>query len=75
MATNNTAAWQHENSFGPASTARFDFTLLFEYAVLRILPSVLLSLIVPSRLFYLQRQKPRVLDTVLGRAKLVSGRF
>ncbi|KAI1866048.1 uncharacterized protein JN550_008026 [Neoarthrinium moseri] len=71
MAANSTAAWPGEDSFGPASTERFDFTLLFEQAFLRVVLSVLLLLLVPLRLFYLRRRRPRVLGRALGRAKLI----
>ncbi|KAI8654215.1 hypothetical protein NCS56_01378200 [Fusarium sp. Ph1] len=49
-----------EASFGPAASYRFDFTLLFENAVLSILPSALFLVLTPQRLFWLIKQ-PRKL--------------
>ncbi|WAO95847.1 Hypothetical protein NCS54_01349200 [Fusarium falciforme] len=49
-----------EASFGPAASYRFDFTLLFENAVLSILPSTLFLVLTPQRLFWLIKQ-PRKL--------------
>lgn len=49
-----------ETNFGPAASYRFDFTLLFENAVLSILPSALFLALTPQRLFWLIKQ-PRKL--------------
>ncbi|EEU35583.1 uncharacterized protein NECHADRAFT_52409 [Fusarium vanettenii 77-13-4] len=49
-----------EANFGPAASYRFDFTLLFENAVLSILPSTLFLVLTPQRLFWLVKQ-PRKL--------------
>ncbi|KAI5195395.1 putative ABC transporter [Aureobasidium subglaciale] len=47
-----------DDSFGPASCARsFDFTLTFEQSILSILPSALLLLAVPPRLFLLSKRQ------------------
>ncbi|KAL1966963.1 hypothetical protein VTN77DRAFT_3707 [Rasamsonia byssochlamydoides] len=49
-----------DNAFGPASCTRdFDFTLTFEQSILSILPSALLLLITPLRLFQLSRRRSK----------------
>ena len=51
-----------DNSFGPASSTRdFDFTLTFEQSILSILPSTLLLLATPLRLFHLSQKHPKTL--------------
>ncbi|KAJ5660981.1 ABC transporter integral membrane type 1 [Penicillium longicatenatum] len=52
MAFNSTS----ENAFGPVSHLRpFDFTVTFEQAILSIIPSTILLLAGPPRLFHLSR--------------------
>ncbi|KAJ6139789.1 ABC transporter integral membrane type 1 [Penicillium samsonianum] len=59
MASSSAAPWAKdtsENSFGPVSHLRpFDFTITFEQAILSIIPSAILLLAGPLRLFHLSR--------------------
>lgn len=58
MAFNSTAPWADtsDNVFGPVSRLRaFDFTITFEQAILSIIPSTILLLAGPPRLFHLSR--------------------
>lgn len=48
------------NSFGPAADAAFDFTPLFEDTLFSMIPSALLLLIMPYRVFALRGQRPKV---------------
>lgn len=50
----------NSNAFGPAAASAFDFTSLFEDAMLGILPSALLLSTLPCRILALQRQPPKV---------------
>ncbi|KAL9085185.1 MAG: hypothetical protein Q9165_007716 [Trypethelium subeluteriae] len=66
---------RNDNSFGPVvgnCRGGFDFTLLFEEAILFILPLGLLLLIAPFRLAYLARKQVKVLPGPLLYLKLVS---
>ena len=56
----NGSAYTNLDSFGPVMSSGFDFTPLFEDAVLGILPSALLLLVLPYRIMTLQRQRPKV---------------
>ncbi|KAH8701001.1 putative multidrug resistance-associated protein [Talaromyces proteolyticus] len=47
-------------SIGPAADSGFDFTILFEDVFLSILPSALLLVALPLRMFSLQRSRPKV---------------
>ncbi|EXV01691.1 ABC transporter [Metarhizium robertsii] len=53
-----------DGSFGPFAAdcpgGRFDFTLLFELVVFEIVPSVILLMVVPFRIFRLVGQRPKV---------------
>lgn len=53
-----------DGSFGPFAAdcpgGRFDFTLLFELVVFEIVPSVILLMLVPFRIFRLVGQRPKV---------------
>jgi hypothetical protein len=63
-----------DNTFGPwARECRggFDFTLLFEDAILSITPLALLLAIAPFRIFFLWRKKTKVSRSVLLPVKLV----
>lgn len=48
------------NSFGPAAAGRFDFTPLFEDTMFSVIPSTLLLLALPYRVFSLKSQQPKV---------------
>lgn len=63
-----------DDSFGPQLGSHFDFTLLFEHAVLTILPT---SLCIVASPFYIVRYAKSpvcVASSLLLWAKLVSGR-
>lgn len=63
-----------DDSFGPVvdECARaFDFTLLFEESILSILPSALLLLAAPIRLFSLRTRKSVIAGNGLRLGKLV----
>lgn len=65
-----------DNLFGPRvlkNTCRsgFDFTLLFEELIFAIVPSALLLLAVPWRLFQLHNAKVKVIRTAFHIVKLV----
>ncbi|KXH55487.1 hypothetical protein CSAL01_13474 [Colletotrichum salicis] len=64
-----------EGSFGPAATVcsnRFDFTLLFEQAILNIGPSAILLLALPLQLQQLLRQRRKVLRHPSNAAKIAT---
>ena len=65
-----------DDAFGPIviSSCRqgFDFTLLFEQSILSIVPSVILLLLIPVRLFSLYRLKKKTLPDSMHGAKAVS---
>ncbi|EED18573.1 ATP-binding cassette transporter, putative [Talaromyces stipitatus ATCC 10500] len=48
------------NFFGPTADAAFDFTPLFEDTFFSLIPSALLLLVLPYRLFTLRGQRPKV---------------
>lgn len=50
----------HLSTFGPVTSAGFDFTPLFEDTVFGLLPSALLLLCLPYRILSLHGQKPKV---------------
>lgn len=64
-----------DNAFGPATAApcrdTFDFTLAFEQYFFTIVPSAILILAVPLRLWGVFRLKPRVAGLPLRFLKLV----
>ncbi|KAL6714215.1 hypothetical protein ACLMJK_008710 [Lecanora helva] len=63
-----------DDTFGPyAGSCRggFDFTLLFEQAILSLLPLCLLLLVTPFRVVYLIRREIKVKKSVLLPSKLV----
>jgi ATP-binding cassette, subfamily C (CFTR/MRP), member 1 len=64
-----------DDTFGPVvddCVRTFDFTLLFEESILAILPSALLLLAAPVRLFSLCKRRNVVGGSALLLAKLVS---
>ncbi|OIW33170.1 hypothetical protein CONLIGDRAFT_163453 [Coniochaeta ligniaria NRRL 30616] len=60
MDTNGTSEMLPDAGFGPSATGRFDFTLVFEGAILTLLPSALFLLLAPQRLFWLMKQPYKV---------------
>ncbi|KAL2069425.1 hypothetical protein VTL71DRAFT_14104 [Oculimacula yallundae] len=71
MAPNNTQFNEGLYQFGPASTSTFDFTPLFENSFLSIAPSAILLLVLPFRLFFLQKQTRKVSRSLLQTNKLI----
>ena len=59
------------NSLGPAEADTFDFTPLFEDTFLSIVPSVILLLSLPYRIYTLQKKPRKVLRSALHGNKLV----
>lgn len=74
MAENSTTGWT-ESDFGPAASGRFDFTPLFENAVLSILPSAIFVVLAPQRLLWLTRQLRKVIKSWRSFVKLVGSVF
>ena len=64
-----------DNAFGPTVDGScrdgFDFTLLFEQVMLSIIPSLLLILLAPPRLYTLYRASIKILVDSMHIAKLV----
>jgi hypothetical protein len=50
----------------------FDFSLLFEETILRILPIILMLIIIPVRLWHLSQRRQKVVGSWLVLIKLVS---
>lgn len=69
----NSSASDSLDYFGPADPNRFDFTPLFEDVFLSALPSCILLLSIPFRLFMLRNQPRKVSKSFLHSNKLVSG--
>lgn len=63
---------QTRDAFGPAAYGRFDFTPLFEDTILSIVPSVILVLAVPPRIWVLLKQRVKVAKSPLHESKMVS---
>ncbi|KAK3942168.1 P-loop containing nucleoside triphosphate hydrolase protein [Diplogelasinospora grovesii] len=59
-----------EANFGPSATGRFGFTLMFENAILSILPSAVFFLLAPQRLFWLAKQPHKVVKSPQSMLKL-----
>ncbi|KAF5878883.1 putative abc multidrug protein [Botrytis fragariae] len=59
------------NGFGPAKSVGFDFTPLFEDVILSILPSVILLLLLPIRIWMLRGQPRKVNSSFLHSNKLL----
>lgn len=57
--------------FGPTAPGRFDFTPFFEDTLLSIVPSAILLLLLPPRLFILHKQSRKVSRSSLHSQKLV----
>jgi hypothetical protein len=64
-----------DNTFGPWAGEHcrggFDFTLLFEEAILSLTPLALVLCVAPFRIFYLWRKQTKVSRSLLLPAKLV----
>jgi ABC-type multidrug transport system fused ATPase/permease subunit len=72
IANNSTIDVQSLQSFGPAEATGFDFTPLFENTILSIVPSAILLLAFPYRIFDLQGKRPKVArGGVLHDSKLI----
>jgi hypothetical protein len=74
MASNSSCLPANDDLFGPAVQAcrdNFDFTLLFEQAILSIGPSTILLLLTPFRIFQLAGCSVKTLHTPLLAAKAV----
>lgn len=68
----NTSQVYSVTSFGPTTPKEFDFTPLFEDVFLSIVPSALLLLAVPFRMFSLYKNPRKVQWSALHDHKLVS---
>ncbi|KAJ5925239.1 hypothetical protein N7454_007878, partial [Penicillium verhagenii] len=76
MASISTTGACGDSRFGPiVATADcrggFDFTVLFESAILNIVPAACFLLLAPFRLFHLSRQPPKVLSSPFRAATLL----
>jgi ATP-binding cassette, subfamily C (CFTR/MRP), member 1 len=60
-----------DDSLGPFSNCRFDFTLLFEQYFLSGIPSAILLLACTIRIHQLHRQDQKVAKNHMGLSKLV----
>ena len=60
------------STFGPAAPGRFDFTLLFQDTILSIVPSAMLLLFVPPRIWMLFKQRVKVAKSPLHESKMVN---
>jgi ATP-binding cassette subfamily C (CFTR/MRP) protein 1 len=79
MSPNSTDPVVALHSFGPSIAGNFDFSTLFEDSILSILPSTLLLLVLPFRLWSLHKEAPKVDISKPARLlygnKLVCNRF
>lgn len=64
-----------DTSFGPGTGASFDFTLLFDHAILSIIPSALMILLAPVFILHYRRQTEVILASALLWNKIVSFGF
>lgn len=62
---------QPHDAFGPTAHDRFDFTLLFQDTLLAIVPSVLLIVLVPLRIWILFKQRVKVSRSPIHESKMV----
>ncbi|KAH7346292.1 putative ATP-binding cassette transporter [Rhexocercosporidium sp. MPI-PUGE-AT-0058] len=72
MSQNLTNFEEGLHQFGPTTTDIFDFTPLFENIFLSIVPSALLLLVLPFRLFFLRKESKKVSRSLLQGSKLVT---
>ncbi|KAK0104754.1 hypothetical protein ONS95_005024 [Cadophora gregata] len=71
MASNHSSLEYSLNSFGPTVPNEFDFTILFENTILSILPSSLLLIVLPFRIFALYGKSRKVSKSFLYENKLL----
>ncbi|KAG4443574.1 hypothetical protein IFR05_000951 [Cadophora sp. M221] len=71
MASNHSSLEFSLNSFGPTVPNEFDFTILFENTILSILPSALLLIVIPFRIFTLYGKPRKVSKSFLYENKLL----
>ncbi|KAL2067058.1 hypothetical protein VTL71DRAFT_1482 [Oculimacula yallundae] len=71
MATNRSSFEHSLNSFGPTVPTEFDFTIVFENTILSIVPSTLLLLVLPFRIFALYGKSRKVSKSFLYENKLL----
>ena len=71
MAFNSTPFEDGLGHFGPELPGHFDFSPLFEFSILSILPSALLLIALPFRLKSLYKQSRKVSRSLLHGNKLV----
>lgn len=70
----NSSLCLSDETFGPGvedCSRTFDFTLKFEDSILSIIPSILLILLAPVRLFFLKGRRRRVGGRAYQVSKLV----
>ncbi|KAH8593398.1 putative ATP-binding cassette transporter [Bisporella sp. PMI_857] len=70
MASNISWPFPSTDYFGPAQPGQFDFTPLFEDTILSLLPSVILLLLIPLRIWSLSQKPRKVLKSSLHDSKL-----
>ncbi|TGO56919.1 hypothetical protein BELL_1374g00010 [Botrytis elliptica] len=71
MSSNTSSLNISINDFGPAKSVGFDFTPLFEDVILSIVPSVILLLLLPIRIWMLRGQPRKVNSSFLHSNKLL----
>ncbi|PVH72950.1 putative ATP-binding cassette transporter [Cadophora sp. DSE1049] len=71
MASNHSSLEYSLNSFGPTVPNEFDFTIFFENTILSILPSTLLLLVLPFRIYALYGKPRKVSKSFLYENKLL----
>ncbi|TGO61944.1 hypothetical protein BCON_0023g00020 [Botryotinia convoluta] len=71
MSSNTSSLDISINDFGPAKSIGFDFTPLFEDVILSIVPSVILLLLLPIRIWMLRGQPRKVNSSFLHSNKLL----
>ncbi|KAM0132971.1 hypothetical protein ACHAP3_006261 [Botrytis cinerea] len=71
MSSNTSSLDVPINDFGPAKSVGFDFTPLFEDVILSIVPSVILLILLPIRIWMLHGQPRKVNSSFLHSNKLM----
>ncbi|KAF7914004.1 uncharacterized protein EAF01_000410 [Botrytis porri] len=71
MSSNTSSIDISINDFGPAKSVGFDFTPLFEDVILSLVPSVILLLLLPIRIWMLRGQPRKVNSSLLHSNKLL----
>ena len=72
MSLNRTSFAYSLDAFGPTIPKGFDFTLLFQDTLLSILPSAVLLLVIPFRIWSLRGKSRKVHRSLIYENKLVS---